>query len=132
MKKSLLAFLISALVLASASIWFLNAEVPMSITKILEYSVIIILAGFGAYFGISHLLSKSRGEPTEDELSKKILQKASSKAYYISLYMWLVIAYFTDKSQYETHTIIGAGILGMAILFFASWVFYKLRGMRDA
>jgi peptidoglycan/LPS O-acetylase OafA/YrhL len=68
----------------------------------------------------------------EDELSKKILQKASSTAYYISLYMWLVFIYMSDKTKMETHTFIGAGILGMAVLFCVCWIFYKIRGMKDA
>jgi hypothetical protein len=92
----------------------------------------LILIGFGAFFGLSRLRSAKRGEPPEDELSKKILQKASSVSYYISIYMWLGFGYLSDKTKIESHTLIGAGILGMAILFFACWIFYKIRGMKDA
>jgi hypothetical protein len=132
MKKSYLALIISTLVLGTTIIWFMNTERSMSIPEIVQYGVILVLVGFGAYVGIIRLKSERRREPVEDELSKKILQKASSVAYYISIYMWLVFGYISDKVSMESHTLIGAGILGMAILFCVCWIFYKIVGMKDA
>jgi len=132
MKKSWLAILISAMVLVTTILWLMNTKKPLSIPEISQYGVILVLVGLGVYVGISRLKSEKRGEPPEDELSKKILQKASSTAYYISLYMWLALAYMIDTQKLETHTVIGTGILGMAILFAVCWFFYKVRGMKDA
>ena len=132
MKKSYLALIISGLVLVTTIIWLFNTKNPISVLEIGQYSVILVLVGFGAYVGISRLKSEKRREPVEDELSRKILQKASSTAYYISLYMWLGFMTFSDKIIWESHTLIGAGILSMAILFCVSWIFYKINGMKDA
>lgn len=132
MKKSYLALIISVLVLLTTILWFLNTKKPMSVPEITQFGVIFVLIGFGVYVGLTRLKSEKRGEPAEDELSKKILQKASSTSYYISIYMWLAFMYICDKTKLETHTLIGAGILGMAILFFACWINYKVRGMKDA
>ena len=63
---------------------------------------------------ISRLKSERRREPVEDELSIKIMRKASSAAYYISIYMWLVFMYISDKIELESHSLIGVWILGMA------------------
>jgi len=84
------------------------------------------------FYNWFHLVfQKKRGEPAEDELSKKILQKASSMSFYISLYIWMGVMYYSDETKLETHSLIGTGILGMAIVFCACWVIFKIRGLRD-
>jgi len=87
--------------------------------------------GFAVFIGVKRLLSFKRGEPVEDELSKKILLKASSISFYVSIYLWLFIMYYSDKTQLESHTIIGMGILGMSIIFAIAWVVTYLRGIKN-
>ena len=59
------------------------------------------------------------------------MQKTAAWSYYVSLYLWLAIMYFSDKLHYETHTIIGAGILGMAVIFAICWLIFNFRGIRN-
>jgi len=59
------------------------------------------------------------------------MRKASSLAYYISLYLWLLIMFLSDKLNYETHTIIGMGILGMAVVFAVCWLIVNFTGVRN-
>jgi hypothetical protein len=132
MKKSYLALIISALVLGTTILWIASTKSQFSIPGIIQFGIIIALAGFGVFIGLSRLKSEKRGEPAEDELSKKMLQKASSNTFYISLYLWLAVMYYSDKTKLETHTLIGAGILGMAVIFCACWIYYKIKGMKDA
>jgi len=131
MKRSYLVLMVSALVLVTTILWLLNTEKPMHISDFVQFGIILVLVGFGVFVGISRLKSGTRREPVEDELSIKILRKASSTAYYISIYMWLGFMYISDKIEWESHRLIGAGILGMAVLFFVSWIFYKTIGMKD-
>jgi hypothetical protein len=132
MKKSYLVLIISAIVLATTILWVISSKTTLSLGGIVQFSIILVLVGFGVYVGLSRLKSEKLGQPAEDELSKKILQKASSTSYYISLYIWLGVMYYSDKTKLETHSLIGAGILGMAVTFCVCWIFYKLRGMKDA
>ena len=132
MKKSYIIIIITAFFLVLSMIWLYNADIVSGFQKISQYAIILILVGFALYIGFSRLKSERKGEPAEDELSKKILQKAASISFYISIYMWLAVGYFSDKTNLEFHTLIGAGILGMSIIFFATWLFYKIRGIRDA
>jgi peptidoglycan/LPS O-acetylase OafA/YrhL len=132
MKKSYLLLIISALVLLTTFLWLVNTKKPINAFEIGQFGIIFVLIGFGVLVGISRLKSEKRGEPVEDELSKKILLKASSISYYISLYMWIGLMYFCDKIKLENHTLIGAGILGMAITFLICWIIYKIKGMKDA
>jgi hypothetical protein len=131
MKKSYLVLIISALVLFTVLLWFLNTKMTPGVPQIIQYGIIVVLVGFGVYVGFSRLKSEKRGEPPEDELSKKILQKASSTAYYISIYLWLAIGYFSDRTKLENHSLVGAGILGMAVIFCVCWIFYKIWGTKN-
>jgi hypothetical protein len=46
--------------------------------------------------------------------------------------MWLIVSYIADEIEIATHTLIGSGILGMAILFAGSWFYHKMKGIKDA
>ena len=39
--------------------------------------------------------------------------------------------YYSDKTTLENHTLIGTGILGMAIIFAVTWVVIQFRGVKN-
>lgn len=131
MKKGIIAIVISALVIITVLLWMINSTSNIEIPGIISFVVILIVVLFGILVGISRIKSVKIGQPAEDELSKKLLQKASSTSYYISLYLWLAIIYLSDKIKAETHTFISAGILAMALTFVLSWVFFRIFGLKD-
>jgi len=66
------------------------------------------------------------GYPLHDERSRRVMEKATSKAFYVSLYLLLVIGFlsddiirFRDVSQATSIT-----VGGMAILFLIFWIYY--------
>ena len=131
MKKAVIIFIVAALVIAAAILWFMSSSGNLKPVDFASITVLIIVEGFALFIGFKKLSSARRGEPVEDELSKKVMRKTSSLSYYISLYLWLVIMYFSDKFEYETHTIIGGGILGMAVIFTVCWLVFNYRGVRN-
>jgi hypothetical protein len=131
MKKTIITFVISALLLFSLVLWAINADISGNIQAYLMIAVVIVMVGFALYNGLERLKSLRRKEPIEDELSKKLLTKASSLSFYISIYLWLFIMYVSDKTAMETHSLIGAGILGMSIIFLLSWLCVKLVGLKN-
>ena len=131
MKRAVLVFILAALVLITTGLWFFSSSNKLDLPDFLGLAVIILVVGFAFYFGYKKLTSAKRGEPAEDELSKKVMHKAASWSYFISLYLWLAIMYFSDRLKYETHTLIGAGILGMAIVFAICWLVFNFRGIRN-
>lgn len=131
MKKALIVFILAAIVLVTSGVWLFTSKTRFNPTDILSFGIIIIVIGFAVFVGFKKLGNTKRGEPTEDEMSKKILQKASSLSYYISIYMWLAFMYINDKIKLETHTFIGAGILGMALIFAICWFIYNFKGIRN-
>ena len=131
MKKTIITFVISALLLFSLVLWAINADISGNIQEYLNIAVIVVMVGFALYIALERLKSLRRKEPIEDELSRKIMTKASSLAFYVSIYLWLFIMYMSDKTTMETHSLIGAGILGMSIIFLLSWLGVKLIGMKN-
>jgi peptidoglycan/LPS O-acetylase OafA/YrhL len=131
MKKSNLALIIATLVLGSAIIWAVSSKTTLSLSGIGQFGIILVIVGFGVYVGLARLKSERRGEPSEDEMSKKIMLKTSSTSFYISIYTWLAVMYFSDKTKLETRSLIGAGILSMAVIFCICWINYKIRGARN-
>jgi len=131
MKKSVIVFIIAALVFITTFIWIFSGSGPVKPMELVNSGVIVIVVLFALFFGYKRLSSARKGEPTEDELSKKVMQKTSSLSYYISIYLWLALMYFSEKLNYEAHTIIGAGILGMAIVFAVCWLVFNFRGIRN-
>jgi peptidoglycan/LPS O-acetylase OafA/YrhL len=131
MKRGFLALLVSILVLGATGFWFFVVEKQIEVMNIVSLGVIVVLVGFGLYFAYRRFSSANRDEPPEDELSKKIMQKTAAWSYYISLYMWVFMIWLKDRVSLDTEEVIGAGILSMAVIFFACWVAIKLRGIRN-
>jgi len=131
MKKSILVFIICALLILSVTLWMLKGKATGSVQEILMVAGIFILVGFALLFGLKRMRSHARKEPLEDELSKKVMTKATSLAYYISLYLWLFVMYVSDKVKLPVHTLIGAGIMGMALAFFFCWLYLNAAGMKN-
>ncbi len=131
MKKSVLALVISFLLLASVAVWIFKGRDAGSVQEIVQAAVVLILAGFAGYFGVSRLRSRARHEPGEDELSRRVMLRASSLAFYISIYLWLFIMYMSDKTAMPAHSLIGAGIVGMALAFLLCWLGVRFFGLKN-
>jgi len=131
MKKEFIALLVSVLVVAATVVWFFIVEKPIPATEIINFGVIVVLIGFGLYFAYRRFTSAKRGEPQEDELSKKMMQKTAAWSYYISLFMWLFMGWISDRLSMDMGEVIGTGILGMAVIFLVCWIAVKLRGIRN-
>lgn len=131
MKKSWLIFGISAVVLLSTGYWLASEPDLLSWDSGLQLALVAILVGFALFMGIRRMGNERRGEPGEDELSVKMLRKASSWAYYQSLYLWIVIMYVSGKVETDTEELFGYGVMGMGILFALNYAIIALRGLRN-
>ena len=132
MKKIYLPLLIMTMIVIIAGILIYQTKATTSslslISEYLQVGIIIILFGFGIFLAIRRIKSTSKGLPAEDELSKRIEQKAASKSFFVSLFLWLVIMYLQDRNGGETDIYYGYGIIGMAILFAVFYIYYYFKG----
>ena len=131
MKRSYLVFIVAALVLITSIFWFVNSGPSLKLADNLQFVVILVILIFAVFIGVKRFTSERRGQPSEDELSKKIMQKAAAVSYYFSIYLWLALMYIADKGEYETHILFGGGILGMALILAISWVVIYFFGMKS-
>ena len=120
--------LLAALVIVSVIVWLLDGKNEIKIGTLVMLSTILLVTGFAVALAISKLKSAKEGLASEDELSQLLKDKASSRSYYVSLYWWLIVMYMSDKTSVATDTLIGVGILGMAVLFAGFWIYFNFKG----
>ncbi len=131
MKKAVIVFIVSALVLISTGVWYFSSKSDMAPLEVTGFGVILLLVVFALFIGIKRLMSAKRGEPSEDELSKKVMMRASSLSYFISLYLWVFVIYINDRVDVDTEVLIGSGVLGMAVIFAICWLIINFKGVRN-
>ncbi len=131
MKRTVIIFIVVALVIATVILWIMSLSGNLKLADLLSFAVLILVVGFALFIGFKKLSSARRGEPVEDEMSKKVMRKTAAYSYYISLYLWLALMYFSDKLNYEAHVIIGGGILGMALVFTLCWLVFNFKGIKN-
>lgn len=132
MKKALIIIFLSITATGGVVLWMQYTDSTTSIFEYLQMGVVLLLVVFGLYFAVRHIRSARKGEPAEDELSKHLMQRAAATSFYVSLYLWLGISYVSETSSLPTHSIIGGGILAMAVTFLISWIYYKIKGVSHA
>ena len=126
----MLVFVVAGLVLLTTFLWMVKAAGLSDATDTIQFGVIGLLIAYAVFVGFRRLKSERRGEPVEDELSKRILQKTAAWSYYISLYLWVAMIYIKDRVEMDSEQLIGTGVLGMAVTFVVCWLFIKFRGLR--
>jgi len=131
MKKSLIVFIVAGLVLMLTGLWFFTSVKEFNTMDLLHLGVIILIVGFAVFVGFKRLNNVKRGEPVEDELSKKVLQKTAAISYYVSLYIWVFLIFIKDRVKFETEGLLGIGILAMAVSFGISWLIINFKGIKN-
>lgn len=131
MKRTAFLFIVIALVLVSGALWLLGTSGRLDNVDLVQLCVILVVVGFALFLGLRRAGSLKRGEPAEDELSKKVLQKTAAISYYISLYIWVFLIYLKDRITIDTEQLIGTGILAMAVTYGVVWLVVNRRGIRN-
>ncbi len=131
MKKLLLPFIVSGLILFSIFLLIMNPNNQIENIEIIQYIVILFLIIFGIYVGIDRLRSSSRKEPIDDELTKSMILKSSSISFFISQFIWVLILILKDRYIYDTEIWIGTGILSMSVTFVLISLILKFKGVKN-
>ncbi len=131
MRKAIISAVLAVLVVGTIALWIINAErsaeTPLKLngTSILMIAVAVVILVYGVLAILKGFRDARNKVPSQDELSKKILLRGAATSYYISIYLWLAIMYFEERIELERSSLIGAGILGMAIIFALSWLYHR-------
>jgi len=119
-------------VLVLSGLWIVQPD--DSSASVLEYVFVGVLIAFGIinfYIVYVRIKRKKQGLPEYDELSRKMIQKAAAKSFYISMLLWLVLTYIQSHSIINIKLIFSLGMIGMAIIFVINWMIINHRGIKD-
>lgn len=89
--------------------------------------IAIIILIFAIFVFIRGNESMKKGFPLHDERSRRVLEKASSRAFYVSLYLLIAVGFLSDEilNFRDVSQATGISIGIMAILFAVFWVYYN-------
>ena len=129
--KSLISFISPTLGIMLLGLWAYMAKEPFNTIGYLIFGLSILMIGFGLYFKIQRFNSEKSGLTADDELSKRIREKAAAKAFSYSIYMWVFAILFLIDMEPRDKIIIGLGLMGMGLIFFLNWLYYSKVGVSD-
>ena len=134
MKRIFLPIFALTMVLIIAGIWIFQTVDPPKdsvASEIIFVAVIVILFIVSIFFTIKRMKNRKQGLPEEDELSKKIMNKAGAKSFFVSLFLWLALLYIHNHTTVDTEILFGYGIIGMAFIFITFTIIFNIRGIKD-
>ncbi len=98
-----------------------------------SYFVIIITALF-LLFAIPRFILNRKDTVVNDEFSKRMLQVAAARSFYITLYTWLAMLWFAgplNNLAPEPVSQIAIGIGIMAVVFLINALIIQFTGLKD-
>jgi len=119
---------VSLLVLLTGTLFsftnFRKGDISGAIISAIIAISILALAVFAFKRGNKDI---KEGYPLHDERSKRVMEKATSKAFYVSLYLMLAIGWLSDDTIHfrDVSQATSLAVGGMIILFLAFWVYYN-------
>jgi len=128
---------ITIIVLASAALYdyMMTAKNEFNFGNLIPLLIPLLIIVFMAFFILRRYKDIKQGQPLEDERSKKVMNQAAAKSFYISLYWLLAISWFESVfakmfglDKLDASQTVGGGIAGMAIIFFVCWFYYNKKG----
>ncbi len=125
MKKAILTVVLTISMITGMIVWFITPGVEFDRQEILMLLGLALVIGFALFLAFRRLRDAKANLPTEDEMSKNILRRGAATSYYLSLYLWLGIMMLEDRIDMDMSSLIGAGIVGMAIIFALSWIYHR-------
>ena len=126
--RLMIILIISLFVIATGSLFatqaFKNGNIVSGILSILISLTIIGFAIFVYRRGIRDI---KEGYPLKDERSRKVIEKASSMAFYVTIYLLLAIGFLSDDliPFRDVSQATSLAVAGMVILFVIFWAYYN-------
>jgi len=120
--------MVSLLVIATGTLFSLTSFMKGDIAGgVAGVFIAITILVFAISVFIRGYRDMKKGFPLRDERSRRILEKASSKAFYVSLYLLLGVGFLSDDliKFRDVSQATGIAVGMMAILFAVFWAYYS-------
>jgi uncharacterized membrane protein len=123
--KAIVIFLLALSVAVMLTIYaFTAGNIGYSMVLVLIAAILLVFFGI---FAFRRYKDASLGLPYEDERSRRVMEKAAAKGFYVTLYVLLFIGMFSDDllkfRDVSQATSAAVGI--MALLWFGFWIYYN-------
>jgi len=126
MGRTMVMLAACAFAAAGLAVWAFGSTGDRGPWEWVSVTAALLLVGLAAASAGRRLREQRSGEPDEDELSRAVMRKASSLAYYLSLCAWFALELFSGRLGLDAESLIGVGIAAMALAFFVSWLWAKV------
>jgi hypothetical protein len=132
MRKAIFMVVLAVALIVSFLYWMIFHSDKMEIQEILMITGLVLLVGFSLYLAFRRLRDVKNNTPGDDEMSRNIMRRGAATSYYVSIYFWLLIMILEEKINLERSSLIGAGIMGMAVIWALSWIYHRfIRRIHD-
>lgn len=89
--------------------------------------IALIVLAFAIIVFVRGSSDMKKGFPLQDERSKRVMEKAATKAFYVSLYLLLALGFLSDEiiefRDVSQATSVAVG--GMALIWIIFWAYYN-------
>lgn len=131
MKKFIFSLILSSLLLAINVVQIATSKHAFNNYGLLSTGITLVIAiGIPVVVWLEMKRLK-QGKPMVDELSKMVRLKAYSISYYISLFTWGIVWGVSEYLKFNSLTFFSVGISVMLVTGLLSWVYYKIKGVKD-
>ena len=119
--------ILSAVVIVTGILWMITASMDGDFTgAVLGGIIAITILVFALFVFVKGNRDLKEGFPIKDERSRRVIEKASSLAFYVSLYLLLAIGFFSESIPFrDVSQATGVAVGGMALLFLIFWIYYN-------
>jgi len=120
--------ILSLFVIVTGILWTITASMDGDFAgAVLGAIIAITILVFALIVFVRGNRDLKEGYPIKDERSRRVIEKASSTAFYVSLYLFLAIGYFSEGliKFRDVSQATGVGVGGMALLFLIFWIYYN-------
>ncbi|WP_420386332.1 hypothetical protein [Roseivirga sp.] len=133
---AVIRFIFGAIILGLAAIWVMTTSQPFNALAYTLLGIMIFAAFISFYRGINDLRNQRAGLSSDDELSRRIREKAAAKTFTVSIYMWLfsllfAVDWIPIESVKEFKFFIAFGMMAMVLIFLFIWLYLSKVGIDD-
>jgi uncharacterized membrane protein len=120
--------LVSLFVIVTGAFFSITALMRGDVAgAILGGLIALIVLAFAIIVFVRGSSDMKKGFPLQDERSKRVMEKAATKAFYVSLYLLLALGFLSDEiikfRDVSQATSVAVG--GMALIWIIFWAYYN-------
>jgi hypothetical protein len=127
--KGLLLAVVALSVSATLGMWVYNTMTPVHLGEILLFSGIGLIVLASIYMAYTRLRSERAGLPGEDELSRRIMEKASARGFIAAIWILTAMVMFTVDTQLRPDLVLGIAIVLIGLAWMGLWFYYNWQGV---